>query len=146
MSILSKSDKLSNRSVMRIHLSFVFTGLVYLLLILGTVNNMEAQVIEWQEETSYDFGLINDSDKVNTTFSFKNVSEVPIFIDNIRVSCGCTSPDWQKTAIAPDSLTTIQVVFNPDHQGGGYFQKKVRVFVSEQRRAEILYIEGEIEK
>lgn len=146
MSILSKSGKLSNHTIMRVHLSFVFTWLVYLLPILGPMENIEAQVIEWQEDTTYDFGLINDSDKVNTSFSFKNVSEVPIFIDNIRVSCGCTSPDWQKTAIAPDSLTTIQVIFNPDHQGGGYFQKKVRVFISEQRRAEILYIEGEIEK
>lgn len=101
-------------------------------------------VVVWLTPTEYDFETIKHKRPVSYNFEFKNVTDEPMLIDNVRSSCGCTAPEWTYDPILPDSTTTIKIEY--DAKKIGYFYKKIKVFVSTQRKAEILYIEGEVVK
>jgi len=97
-------------------------------------------VVEWQEETEYEFGDIALGKPVRHTFTFKNISEEPIVIDNVRTSCGCTGSTWEQAPVLPDSTGTIVLEYDAALQG--YFRKYARVFFSSQRKAEKLWVTG----
>lgn len=63
-------------------------------------------------KSEYDFGDINQGDKVSYTFDFKNTGNAPLIISNARASCGCTVPQWPKEPVAPGATSKIDVVFN----------------------------------
>ena len=99
--------------------------------------------IEWQTETTHDFGNVKKGEPAEFSFIFKNVSETPMTVDNVRVSCGCTAPEWDETeVILPDSTGSIKLVFTS--KTGGYFYKMAKVYFSGQRKAEKLFIEGDV--
>ncbi len=97
-------------------------------------------VVEWQSPKEHDFGDIEQGKPVEYFFKFKNISTEPITIDNIRTTCGCTAPDWSEAPVESDSLDQVRIEFNAEKLG--YFRKKIKVYFSSQRKAEILYIEG----
>lgn len=63
-------------------------------------------------ETKFDFGTVNEGDKVTHTFKFKNTGKIPLIIGDVRSTCGCTVPKWPKDAIAPGEENKISVVFD----------------------------------
>ena len=99
--------------------------------------------VHWLSDRDYEFEQVTHQEPVTCFFRFKNTTDAPILIDNVRTTCGCTAPDWSPAAVEPDSISEIKVVY--DAQKTGYFKKKIRVFFSHQKRAEILTIAGFVE-
>ena len=64
------------------------------------------------EETTFDFGEVNEGDMVSHVYRFTNTGKVPLLISNARSTCGCTVPSWPKEPIAPGGKGTIEVEFN----------------------------------
>lgn len=60
----------------------------------------------------YDFGTVKEGEKVNYSYTFKNVGNKPLVIKDARSTCGCTVPEKPKEAIAPGETGKIAVVFN----------------------------------
>jgi len=98
---------------------------------------------EWDTPLEHDFGDIQQHRPVTHNFVLHNISDEPFLIDNVRTACGCTAPDWTFEPIEPGSYSTIKVTY--DAKKAGYFKKKIKVYVSCQRKAEILAIEGWVE-
>ncbi|NNE28096.1 MAG: DUF1573 domain-containing protein [Saprospiraceae bacterium] len=98
--------------------------------------------VEWQIEKSQDLGLLDLNSPKSISFPFKNITEEPITVDNVRTTCGCTAPNWDFAPILPGEIGKIDIEY--DAKKPGYFYKKIKVFFSGQRRAEILVIEGEV--
>lgn len=98
-------------------------------------------------ERVHDFGQIQeDGGKVTTTFEFANVSKKPITIDHVQASCGCTTPQWTKTAVAPKKKGFINVTYNPSGRPGN-FSKSITVKyhdTSEEVKTIVLNIKGEV--
>jgi len=101
-------------------------------------------VVEWEGDTSHEMGDLIRNQPATHEFVFRNVSGEPVVIDNVRTSCGCTVPEWDEVPIAPDSTGVIAVTY--DARDLGYFKKKVKVYFSNQRKAEVLFIEGWVEE
>ena len=99
--------------------------------------------VEWFTPLEHDFGDIIQREPAEFLFEFKNTSGDSILIDNVRTTCGCTTPDWTWDPIAPDSTSQIKVVF--DAKKKGYFKKKIKVFFSNQRKGTTLKITGYVE-
>lgn len=112
--------------------------LLVLPLVLLVVN--EDQVVSWVSPTEHDFGDIPFQEPAQHTFRFKNISDQPIVIDNIRPGCGCTAVDWEETLIEPDSVGLIKTSYNANVKG--YFRKSMKVYFHGQRKAEKLWLEG----
>ncbi len=100
-------------------------------------------IVKWGMDTTYDFGLMSQGIPQTVTFPFTNISDEPITFDNVRVACGCTAPSYNFEPILPDSTGILEIEY--DAQKVGYFYKKIRVFFSNQRKPEILFVEGEVE-
>lgn len=80
------------------------------------------------EEASFDFGDINQGDKVEHIFKFENTGDAPLIITNVQTTCGCTATDWQREPILPGESSTIKVNFNSANKMGR--QNKVITIVS----------------
>ncbi len=99
-----------------------------------------AAAVEWIDLTTYDFGDILKGTPVEANFRFRNTGDEALIIDNVRPSCGCTTPDWPRGVILPDSTASIRVEYSAGTPGP--FQKLIKVYFKGQRRAEKLYVEG----
>lgn len=100
--------------------------------------------VNWLVATTHDFGEIQKGNPAKFQFQFINASDTPITIDNVRTSCGCTAPNWTETPIEPKDTSFIEIKY--DAKKIGYFKKKISVYFSGQKKAEKLYIEGEVVK
>jgi len=76
-------------------------------------------------KASFDFGKIPQGRPVSTFFELTNNTKNPIKLENIQASCGCTTPEWSKEAIAPGAITKIKVGYNSAAEGP--FQKTITV-------------------
>lgn len=74
--------------------------------------------ITFAEKGIYDFGTLTEGDTVEHVFKFTNTGEFPLIINNITVSCGCTTPEWPREPIAPGATSSIRVRFNSRGKSG----------------------------
>ena len=68
------------------------------------------------EESSFDFGTIDQGTNVEHVFKFTNTGEAPLMIVNAKSSCGCTVPEYPKEAVAPGASAELLVKFNGSGQ------------------------------
>ena len=69
------------------------------------------------DEMEYDFGTVKDGEKVTKIFKFTNTGKEPLVLTNVQASCGCTTPEWPKEAIAPGKTGEIKAVFDSTGKG-----------------------------
>lgn len=70
------------------------------------------------ESTTVDLGSINDDKPVAHEFKFTNTGTVPLVIQSVQGSCGCTVPALQKKEYAPGESGAIKVEYNPHNRRG----------------------------
>lgn len=73
-------------------------------------------------ETEYDFGVIKEGDKVSHSYKVVNTGEVPLIIQDVKPTCGCTAPNWTRTPIPPGGEGFVTAEF--DSQGKQNLQNK----------------------
>ena len=90
----------------------------------------------------FDFGTIDQGEKSEGTFVFKNTGESDLIISNAKASCGCTIPDYPKNVpIKPGEEGEIKVIF--DSKGKSNKQNKtVTIFTNTLEGQEKLTIKG----
>jgi hypothetical protein len=59
-----------------------------------------------------DIGTIKDGEVVMQTFHFQNNGNIPLVINDVVASCGCTTTNLSKRVLNPTDNATIQVVFD----------------------------------
>jgi len=96
--------------------------------------------VEWLSPLEHDFGDIELKVPKEHKFKFVNVTDELLTIDNVRTTCGCTASDWEEEPTEASDTSSIKITY--DAAKPGYFRKKIKVFFHDQRKAEILYIEG----
>jgi hypothetical protein len=69
------------------------------------------------KETEYDFGKIPQGKPVTHIFTFTNTGAIPLKLDNVQASCGCTTPEWSKDEVAPGATSKITVGYNAAADG-----------------------------
>jgi hypothetical protein len=69
-------------------------------------------------ETKFDFGAIREGDIVKHTYNFKNTGNQTLIISAVRVTCGCTTPEWTRTPVAPGQTGFITAQFNSTGKPG----------------------------
>ena len=75
------------------------------------------------EETTYDFGEMEEGVRVTQVYTFTNTGDQPLIFSNARGSCGCTVPQWPREPIAPGETASITVEFNTKNKLGKRNQK-----------------------
>lgn len=75
------------------------------------------------EQTTYDFGEVQEGTVVSQVFTFTNTGDEPLIIVSARGSCGCTVPEWPREPIQPGETASITVEFNSKNKKGKRNQK-----------------------
>jgi len=97
------------------------------------------------DSTLHDFGNIKEeAGNVAHTFSFTNTGGQPLVINNVRASCGCTTPEWTRTPIPPGGKGFIKATYNPQNRPGP-FNKTITVTANTQNPNTVLRITGSVE-
>ena len=95
------------------------------------------------KETEFDFGKIPQGKPVTHVFMFTNIGKTPLLLDNVQASCGCTTPEWSKDAVAPGETSKITVGYNAANEGT--FTKSITITYNGSESKQI-NIKGEVWK
>jgi hypothetical protein len=94
--------------------------------------------------TDHDFGSIYEADGiVSIEFEYTNTGKVPLILQDVHASCGCTSPEWTKEPIVPGQYGRIKVNFDPKNRPGP-FAKTITVTSNADPAVNTLSIKGTV--
>ena len=97
------------------------------------------------DKTTHNFGSFSENEpKVSCSFTFTNIGEQPLVINQAIASCGCTVPEYTKTPIQPGEKGEIKVTYNGTGKFPGHFKKSIPVRTNGAVEMTRLYIEGDM--
>ncbi|HEY3389738.1 MAG TPA: DUF1573 domain-containing protein, partial [Prolixibacteraceae bacterium] len=123
----------------------IFGTIAVLILItaLQTANAQSFADIQF-EKMDYSFGKIKEEGGLaNYNFKFTNTGKIPLIIQGVEASCGCTTPEWSKEPILPGKPGFIKVSYNPEMRPG-VFTKSITVNANTAKSPYVLTITGEV--
>ncbi|SEA19205.1 Protein of unknown function [Arachidicoccus rhizosphaerae] len=82
--------------------------------------------IQWIDSLK-DFGTAKMGDKVEINYTFENTGKKPLFITQVRPTCGCTVADYTKTAVLPGKKGSVTALFDTNHGAPGSVRKSIVV-------------------
>jgi len=104
------------------------------------VNPVSAQDSIVFEKMVHDYGTIVQGSDGNCEFKFVNKGKAPIILNDVKASCGCTTPEWTRTPVAPGEKGSIKVAYNTNNVGA--FSKSVTVNSNAKNTPVVLVIKG----
>lgn len=100
-----------------------------------------AAEVEWLD-TTYDFGAFGEDEPVgDAVFKMVNHTSEPVSIVSASATCGCTTPQYTREAIAPGDTATVTVRYDAEGRPGR-FSKSVYVRTSNSPERTRLVIKG----
>ena len=97
------------------------------------------------EKTTHNFGTFSEKEPVvSCVFTFTNVGEQPLVINQAIASCGCTVAKYTKTPVKPGEKGQIEVTYNGEGKFPGHFKKSITVRTNGSVEMTRLYIEGDM--
>jgi len=118
----------------------LFTGIAWIAGAQTDTLKTDALVLK---ETSHDFGMIPQGKPVTYVFDIVNTGTIPLKLDNVQASCGCTTPEWNHDAIPAGSADKIKVGYNAANEGP--FEKYITIMYNGNLTKQ-LHIKGTVWK
>ena len=117
-----------------------------LMLVSGITATMAQKPAEIKfDKTSHNFGTFSEKDpKVTCVFTYTNVGESPLVVNQAIASCGCTVPEYTKTPVQPGEKGEIKVTYNGAGKFPGHFKKSITIRTNGAVEMTRLYIEGDM--
>lgn len=121
--------------------------ILIMLLVSACVNKNEKQAQNsgqeiYFEQSTYDYGQIEEDSDGLYIISFKNIGQEAIVINKVRSSCGCTIPSWPHEPVKPGASGRIEVKYNTSLVGS--FMKSVYVYSSAANSPVKLTVKGKV--
>lgn len=95
------------------------------------------------KQTEHNFDKIPQGKPVYYIFEIVNTSKSPLKLDDVHASCGCTTPEWSREAIAPGATAQIKVGYNAAAEG--YFEKPITITYNTNQTKQLI-IKGTVWK
>lgn len=115
------------------------------LLSIFSIQAQEKKVVSFDNDT-FDFGVVKEEiGRITHTFNFKNTTDAPITITNVKASCGCTTPEWSKDPIRPGATGKVTATYSTTNRPGSFYKSiTVTLMRGTETFTEILYIKGDV--
>lgn len=88
----------------------------------------ETAVITFVDGTEHDFGMFRTQDTLVHYFVYKNTGTVPLVIQKVETSCGCTRATFSKKPLAPGGTDSIRVAYDGNGFSQGTFIKGCDIY------------------
>ena len=86
--------------------------------------------IEFPEGTDHDFGIYYEKEDKTYDFLVRNPGKVPLVINQIETSCGCTTAIGPEKPILEGKTDTIHVIYDGNGFTEGNWIKLVRIYAN----------------
>ncbi|MDY6409348.1 MAG: DUF1573 domain-containing protein [Prevotella sp.] len=97
------------------------------------------------DKITHNFGTFSEKNPVQEcVFTFTNVGEKPLVINQAVASCGCTIPKYTKQPVMPGQKGEIKVTYNGAGKFAGHFKKTITVRTNGAVEVTRLYVEGDM--
>ncbi len=87
-------------------------------MVAAPMDSSKMTTIEWMDPVNRDFGKIAEGQKLEVAFRFKNAGDLPLIIEKVQPSCGCTVAEQPAEPIAPGKEGVIKAAFNSEGRVG----------------------------
>jgi hypothetical protein len=114
-------------------------ALATVILVLFISLSMNSQEFKFEKE-SINYGKINKGSDGERVFTFTNIGDAPIIIQNVQSSCGCTIPEKPEKPIMPGEKGEIKVSYDTKRVGG--FSKQITILSNTKIARKTLKIKG----
>lgn len=99
------------------------------------------------DKVSHNFGKFSESaPKVTCIFTYTNIGDAPLIINQAVASCGCTVPEYTKEPVQPGQKGQLKITYNGAGKFPGHFKKTVTVRTNGKVEMTRLYVEGDMEE
>ena len=106
--------------------------------------SMVAQAVAEFPKKVHDFGAVSEkADSVTCVFDVVNAGDLPMAIEGVYVSCGCTSATHSKDVIPPGDKVYVYVSFYPKDLDGRYL-KTIYVYTTTRPRKNYVRIKATV--
>jgi hypothetical protein len=120
---------------------FLFTSLLIISL---TGESQYAITTIRFSETQHDFGTFREeAGRQSFDFEVTNTGSLPLIIQNVTASCGCTTPDWTRQPIPVRGKGKVTAIYDPKDRPG-IFDKTLSVYTNSRPAVTTLSIKGEV--
>jgi len=92
------------------------------------------------DKLKHDFGDVGTTSENTTVFTVTNTGDVPLIIEEVSASCGCTTPIKPEGPIAPGASDVIEVTFAPKPGQLNEIKKTVTVRANTMDKVHMLEI------
>jgi hypothetical protein len=115
------------------------------LLIVGiSVKSQVALTTMQFSETQHNFGTFKeDAGRQTYDFVVTNTGSLPLVIQNVVASCGCTTPEWTRQPIPAGGKGKVTAIYDPKDRPG-QFDKTLSVYTNTKPEVVVLVIKGEV--
>lgn len=97
-------------------------------------------------EKKYHFGTVKPESTNEHYFIVTNTGKLPLIIESVQASCGCTTPEKPEQPIAPGASDSIKVQFVPFPGMSGLVEKTVTIKSNTLIPENKLIIQAEVEQ
>ena len=112
---------------------------IILVVLLFTAYKSVAQEFKFESEI-INYGKITQDDSGERTFKFRNIGNAPLFIKDIKTSCGCAVPKKPRSPTMPGETGEIIIAYDTTNKGA--FSKAITVFSNAKTSRKLLKIKG----
>lgn len=92
-----------------------------------------------------DFKAVTAGEVVHADYPFKNMTNLPVTIADVKTSCACIRADWTKGNLQPGQEGKIMVTFDTKDQFGDHY-KLISVILQGSNEPITLELNGRINK
>jgi uncharacterized protein (DUF58 family) len=96
------------------------------------------------ESEVYKFGKVKEGEVIEFTYAFTNTGTEPLIIQDIKVTCGCTVPDYPKAPVAPAQTGEIKVKFDTTNKIG-YQDRTLEIISNAKNSSQKLRFKGTVD-
>ena len=127
-----------------IHFTIILTLLFYYSCKSNSTESTDQKIAKIEfTETEHNYGEIPFGSDGRCEFEFTNTSKNPLIINNVRASCGCTSPEWPQSPLKPGEKGTISIKYNTSITG--VFRKSITVYSNAGNSPVQLFVKGNVQ-
>jgi len=119
------------------------------LFLFGMLNAQTTETVVTEEKgeitfasLEHNYGSIELNANGTCEFEFTNTGKIPLVLNDVRASCGCTAPEWSRVPIKPGDKGKVTVKYNT--QIPGPFQKQIKVYSNAVVSPVVLTVKGEV--
>jgi hypothetical protein len=90
-----------------------------------------------------DLGTVKSHQTYEIKFKYTNRLSVPLIIKDIKTTCGCTVPQWDKEPLMENESSELTVSFTPEE--AGYNSKTIMVYHNQSESPVKLFFKANVE-